>query len=480
MRKEALANDGLYLFALPTHELINEQVRDFLRADHSFETHAVYSQPGKGSTAKRLSEKRREMEAKGLRRGAIFTTHATLMDHPLDGFDDWEARIDEAPAAVQAGQFNIGVSTRKWLNDTFDLISRPGDPWSAVALKGNRHDWKAIERDVGAKPLSRFIKEATQPNRTFVRASSWDETDDIDWFSMWSSLSLAHFRSVQVAGSGYTESIGFKTARDLYRDLLGVTIRKISPPRTGQPTIRVHFFTRLHKGTTTYWESHAGLRTIAPICDFLQAKLAGTAFWSGNKIIETVFYGRLAAPTFIQPMAMGLNKCREMSACAFIFSATATSDDKPLMAVFDLTKEDIERAREAEAINQFVMRGAIRNLDYDDPYDIYLYSEVQAERLRDHLRSIGFTRIDLVALDEIGIMNVEREKGSRREPTAEERAAKVEERREADRARKQAKRDARAEAEDREPRANNGLGGRPKGSKDKQKRKPRSKAKTAV
>ena len=422
MRKETLATPGLYLFALPTHELIDEQVADFFRADPTFETHAVYSQPGKGSTAKRLTQTREDMEARGVQHGAIFTTHATLMDHPLDDFDRWEARVDEAPAAVQAGQFNIAVSTRKWLNDTFDLISRPGDPWAIVKLKAVRPDWKAVKRDVGTSPLGEFIKQAAQPNRTFVRATSWDETDDIDWFSMWTPLSLADFQSVQVAGSGYTDSIGFRTASDLYSGLLGVAIRKIAPPRTGQPSIRIHFFTRGHKGTTTYWESHEGLRAIAPVCDHLQAKLTETAFWSGNKVIETAFYGRLLSPRFIKPMAMGLNKCRAMTACGFIFSATATDNDKPVMAVFGLSKQDIENAREGEAINQFVMRGAVRNLDYSGPYDIYLYSETQAERLRDHLSSIGFTTVDLVAFDEFCIMDAKIGFSASRERTSEEMA----------------------------------------------------------
>ena len=159
-------------------------------------------------------------------------------------------------------------------------------------------------------------------------------------------------------------------------------------------------------------------------------------------------------------MAMGLNKCRGKVQCAFIFSATATEADKPIMEVFGLTKADIESAREAEAIAQFAMRGAIRNLDYDGPYDIYLYSEVQAERLREHLRQIGFSKVECVPLDEVGVMEVEREhKEPERTPEQnEEQAAR---RRAKDKKRKSDKRAEQAKAAGREPSANEGKGGRP-------------------
>ena len=244
MRTETLAKSGLYLFALPTHDLIEEQVSDFFEADRSLHTVKVYSQPGRGKTAEQLVQARRDIEAQNLTRAVIFTTHATLMDHDLEGFDGWHVRIDEAPAAVQAGRFNISVSTRSWLKEFFDLISRDGDQWSALRFKVADPDWQAVERDIGAQRLGEFIKQAKRPDRVFVKTASWDATDDIDWFSMWTPLSLAHFASVQVAGSSYTDSVGFKAAESLFSDLLGITIRPIKPSRTGQPTIAIHYFTR--------------------------------------------------------------------------------------------------------------------------------------------------------------------------------------------------------------------------------------------
>ena len=460
MREETIASSGLYLFALPTRELIDEQVAAFFKAMPVLETVKVYSEPGKGATARRLADARADIEERGLGHAAIFTTHATLMDHPLQGFDDWHARIDEAPAAVQAGRFNIGVSLRGWLTATFDLVNRPGDEWSVLRRKAAQPNWKAVERDAGVQAVAEFIKQASQPDRVFVKTASWDDTDNIGWFSMWTPLSLAHMRSVQVAGTGYTESIGFKTVKSLYEDVLSIDIREIAPPRTGQPSITIHYYVRDHKGTTTFWERHEGLRVISPICDHLQRTLTSGGFWSGNKIIETVFYGRLTAPDFIAPMAMGLNKCREKVQCAFIFSATATEADKPIMEVFGLTKTDIEMAREAETIAQFAMRGAIRNLDYAGPYGIYLYSEVQAERLREHLGQIGFDTVECVPLDEVGVMEVEREH-KELERTPEQNEEQAARRRAKDKKRKSDKRAEQAKAAGREPSANEGKGGRP-------------------
>jgi hypothetical protein len=457
MRREALQTKGLYLFAAPITALIDEQSAAFFRDNPSLHTVKVYARSGPGGAARRLTDARKTIEALGLKHAVIFTTHATLMAHALEGFEGWHARIDEAPASVQAGRFNIGVMNRRDLKDRFKLITRPGDEWSVVQSRLKSPNWKALERDIGASQIAEFMKQAGQPDRAFVKAQSWDQADDIRWFSMWTPLSLKHFASVQIAGSGYTDSIGFQTAKALYSDILGVTIREIAPARTKQPVITIHYFTRRHEGTTTYWESHEGLRTLAPVQDHLVANLPSDGFWSGNKIVEKVMFGKMRA-TYIDPLVAGLNKHRNATSCAMIFSSKATDADEPIMDVFGLSKDDIQRAREDEAIAQFVMRGAIRNLDFGGAYNIYLYSEKQAERLRDRLHGIGFTTVELAPLDDVGIMDVTRSQPSQSELTPEDKQAKVAEARARDAERKRAKRKAVATAAGRAP---GGKGGRP-------------------
>ena len=178
-----------------------------------------------------MTDERKKIEDSGIEHAVIFTTHATLMDHGLEGFGGWHARIDEAPAATQAGRFNIGLMNRRDLKDRFELISRPGDDWSVVRSKLPKPNFKEVAGDVAASQIGEFFKQAGQPDRVFVKAQSWDQTDDIKWFSMWTPLSLKHVASVQVAGSSYTKSIGYLTAKALYADILDATEREIAHRR---------------------------------------------------------------------------------------------------------------------------------------------------------------------------------------------------------------------------------------------------------
>lgn len=445
MREEAIQKGGLYLFALPTIELLEEQAAAFSRARPSLTIAKVHKDSGSGSVGKRLLAARQHFADHGVTDGMIFTTHETLMSNTVSDFAGWHARIDEAPAAVQAGQFNIAVARRPWLRETFDIVGAAGSEWSMLALKAAKPNYKEVERDEGASALGEFIKQASQPERVFVRATSWDDRDDIDWFSMWTPLELAGFASVQIAGSSYTDSVGYRAARALFEDLLTFSEREVNPPRIKQPSISIAYFTKAHEGSTTFWGTSEGRLCIKLVCDHLGSALSDTAYWSGNEVVQHLMEHRLPG-TLIKPMAMGINKHRQARDCAFVFSSKATPDDKPLKSVFGLTDDDIRRAREDDAIAQFAMRGAIRDLDFDRDYTIYLYSQSQAERLRDHLLRIGFTTVTLLELEDAGLMEMARPAPVKAEPTAEEREARRARRAEAAKLRAQRNRDRKKQA----------------------------------
>jgi hypothetical protein len=167
MRNAALASAGRYLFAAPTIELIEELEAEF-RKTRGIEVRAAHSKSkGRGTAKERLAFARDEIVRSGIQHAILLTTHETLMAADLSGFAGWHARIDEAPAAVQAGRIDIRL-LRKWFKATFDLTGAPRSEWSALSLKGKAADWKAVQASP-ADGLGEFQKQAAHLDRVFVK-----------------------------------------------------------------------------------------------------------------------------------------------------------------------------------------------------------------------------------------------------------------------------------------------------------------------
>jgi hypothetical protein len=460
MREQAISTPGRYLFALPTLELIDEQVDAFRASAPHIPVVKIHSGLKRGTTVEALSDALREHE--NAQHAVIVTTHETLMAHSLEGFDGWHGRIDEAPNSVQAGNIQISATSRAWLDHTFALEPFADGVWSYLTLTDAKPNWKVVASDPGTKPFAEIIKIAGSGGHVFVRASDWESVKKFDWFSIWTPLNLEHFASVTVAGTSYTDSVGFKAARSFFHSRFEISIQEIGEARTGQPHIKISYFTRGHEGTTTLWAKSEGRLMIKNVCDHLAEHLPDSSYWSANDVVQELMEHRLKGQ-LIRPLVAGLNKYRQSVACAFIYSAKLMPSDRPLLDVFDLTEEDIRRAREEDAIAQFVMRGAIRDPDYGGEYDIYLYSETQAKRLQNHLATIGFMDVEIIARPEAGIMDVDFAKRPRDADEAEEDFdKKIAARREKERKRSADRRAHKAQNEGRIP----GKRGRPKGQID--------------
>jgi hypothetical protein len=181
------------------------------------------------------------------------------------------------------------------------------------------------------------------------------------------------------------------------------------------------------------------------VCRYLERVDIG--YWSGNEVVSDYFYGWLSGQE-VSPKAEGTNSLIHHRSCAFIYSSKALPSDEPLIGL-GLTREEIERAREIEDILQFVCRGDLRDPDSTADYHIYLYDLHQAETVADYIEQQGLGTVELVPVEEAGILDTTRPQRGRppRAPedlrSHEERAA---EKRAKDAARQRKKRQERAEA----------------------------------
>jgi hypothetical protein len=237
----------------------------------------------------------------------------------------------------------------------------------------------------------------------YVNRTEWKK--DFGWCSVWLPTALSHFASCQFAGASYPTSLGAVVAKKLLGDELTFRTEVLSANRTAHPTIRVHYFTQSHEGTSKLWSTSPGRAFIVPICDFLGKVVPPIGFWSGNGEVAILMDHRVPGGP-IKPKVAGLNEWRDETSCAFIYSSKPMPGDEPLKDLFGLTDDEIRRSREDEDVIQFVMRGAIRNADFGGEYDIYVYSRRQAETLVTQLVASGVGQsVTLVPELDPGVMD---------------------------------------------------------------------------
>jgi hypothetical protein len=108
----------------------------------------------------------------------------------------------------------------------------------------------------------------------------------------------------------------------------------------------------------------------------------------------------------VLPKLAGTNTLIDQTSCALVYSNKAQDADAAILDVFDLTRAEIEQARELEDLFQFVMRGAIRRPDFGGEYNVYLYDRTQALALEQYLRKHRITDdVTLVGIHEAGILD---------------------------------------------------------------------------
>lgn len=405
MREEALGVPGLYLFSMPTVALIEEQAAAFSEARPSLPVFIIHGEAKpKRKINRQIEEALATIRDAGHAHAVVMLTHVSMMAEDLSVFEGWHGRIDEAPNSVQSGKVTVkGAESLFQSLFVLEDFDHPG--WRVLKPAGPRPSYFDTKNNPALAPIEELIRLAHRPTGVLVDAKSFSGLKKkMSWWSIWTPADLEGFASIQIAGASYETSLGAKVLEHWFSDKVRLAPEPLSMERDGEPLITIHYFTQSHRPSTRLWDDREGRKRLKAVSDWLEAHAPHIEFWSGNPEVLKLLDWRVAGEP-IRPRVAGLNKWRDAKACALIYSSGRTDDDAPLQAVFDLTDDDIRIAREDEDVLQFVMRGAIRKPDYSGPYDIYLYSKEQAERLAAKLAASEVGRVELMALPDAGIMD---------------------------------------------------------------------------
>ena len=405
MLVDAANRPGHYLFAFLTTELADEQAQRFALLAPKATLSVIHSKRGRGAVGGRLTQARTGSE--NCNHAAVFVTHEALVTHDLSHFQGWHLRIDECPNVTASGHLRLAHSAAHY-QSAFKLEPVEAG-WSLVKPAGPRASWKEIADDTMGKTIKDFHAWADRPADLILNLNSFTGPDikkQIQWAAIWQLGQLDAFSSVTIAASNFIGSIGHRVWVNLHRERVEFRENRLGVMRTAQPQIILSYFTEGHEGTTVFWEGN-GHACIVAVEEWLKHNRPDLGFWSSNDSIKNDFLDRIKGKAE-QPKLAGLNRLRNETSCAIIYSSKSVPGDAPIIDMFDVRKEEIQASREDEDIFQFVCRGAIRDPNYGGPYGAYVYSRSQAERLANKLIAAGYRDVTTTGVAGAGIMSVQR------------------------------------------------------------------------
>jgi hypothetical protein len=407
---EMIEIPGRYIFALPRIDLITEQKRDLVIKSQDSPTRpvirAIHSSPSRRVPVfRQITEA--IVEHRDHEHVILLISHEGMMGADLSDLAGWHVRIDEVPAAVLTDKVRAEAGVI-YLRETYALDPIPGTNWSRLRVRDEAPGTKKILRDDVLKGLVSLDKRVRSAHGVYVDVQDWADLRErgrrLQWWSVWTPLQLRTAESVMIAGASYHHSLLARVTEALYPGQIKVEeVHIVGQPR--QPRrVFIHYFTHGHRGSSIFWQDK-GRPCLVMLCRYLEPIPLG--FWSGNKVVREYFFGRLAGE-MVQPKTEGTNSLMQHTSCAFIYSAKMLPSDQPLIDLFELSREEIERARETEDVIQFAWRGDLRNPASSDDYHIHLYDRHQAEALAQYLIEQEVGTIELVPVEEAGLLGMQR------------------------------------------------------------------------
>ncbi|MBX3452718.1 MAG: hypothetical protein KF777_24495 [Planctomycetaceae bacterium] len=385
-REEAVKAPGLYVFAYPQIDLLEEQASEFEKL--GLWVAKVHSKAAAGAVQGQIDRKLVEFRKQGVPHGVFLMTHKAVLECDLSGFERAHWRIDEAIEVYQAGKLQVTDSDLDFWTTRFTL-ENPSKGWSRVLSNVAPSNFR--DRSQGVMGKYSAFEAAVQQGIAFLQAEAW-RAGNLNWFALWSPFRLPNPASIQISGANFGRSVSAHLLEALYPDEIEIVETHLPSRRTHQPSVRVRYFADW-EATSQHWATRAGRGDLKAIAGHIRAASPNLGYWSGNDAAIVCLDHHISDREPVPAKLAGLNRLEKAQSCAFVYSAKATSEDDVLTSVMGMTTGQIRAAREDEDIFQFAFRGSIRLPGYAGDYDIYVFSRAQAELLAASLLASGLTSV---------------------------------------------------------------------------------------
>jgi hypothetical protein len=452
---------GRYVLAVDRRDVFQSRIGriNALAAEHGTHPAVVPLYSRSDTWADGVQDVRRRVREAGCRYGGhphvvVVLTHEALKSSDLSTFRGWSLIIDEVPSIWDHASLRTPDSWR-YLERLYNLIPVEDSGWSEVRAKadGPRSISRLYNDDLAAG-LAVFHKRV-RDRGVLVKLRAWEEAADgapWPWFSLWSPSELAAFGTVSILGNAFEHSVTAKLLTSIFAAEVRLVPFEIGGGHeTWTPrTVRLQHFAAAHQAGSHFLkdtpEGKEAQRRIALAVNGLADP--ADHYWSCNSFLYPD--GGMVGEK-VSPRAAGRNDLQRYSSGTFIYTAKPSDEEAATFAWFDISREEVIRAREQEDLLQMLWRSSLRAAADGRDVTFRVYDQAQAMFLRDALAQTGLPITVLVEQIDLALDSFERRKRGRpkgQQPTPAEMQARAERRRERDRLRKQASRAAARQADD--------------------------------
>lgn len=304
----------------------------------------------------------------------LIITHAGLLISDLSQFVSWSLIIDEV---FEPFVSNIGCS--EITADVLDRFFTIRDGWLIIKKGINV---SGLYRDTMISDSMRKMYNAAKIGRVAINIDSFHETKKWHWYSVWNFDELKVFDDIYVFANSFTNSMMYK-----FMALAGFNFNRLTLAKQNYKPrdVVIRYFDCNNRATQTFFESGEGKEALALLRKFY-AEQPNDRIWTKNNenMAKLTMSGHK-----LSPKVAGSNEYRHLTKAAIIYKSKPSTDEEAVLNKFNITKQELIRAREIETIIQFVTRTSIREADDSRTCEFDVYDIDQAEALKAYLDSLG-------------------------------------------------------------------------------------------
>ncbi|TCT27945.1 hypothetical protein EC835_1216 [Providencia alcalifaciens] len=198
----------------------------------------------------------------------------------------------------------------------------------------------------------------------------------------WKDLNSYAELDITFFSANFEKTLIYKAYKDIFEELEIEDLRVRNIPLKDR--IKVYYFSKNIKLSKSWKENNP--EKLQRIYNHLNDELIGNEYYwtQNNNDIQ-----KLDGGIKISPDARGFNQYSNIKTCVWLASMRPSDvEAKQCELFFRLSRKDIHHAREYESLHQFVLRGISRNYNSDEIQTVYVFDKSQASSLTDNIEYI--------------------------------------------------------------------------------------------